>query len=397
MSAMAGSSTTCRRGGSMLSRGLEAFFVKWLAGPAGDTSVRREIAHTIGARKREKPGFKRNMIMEPLQALGVIRRYRGRENVYASIAFYDPMERPLGYHYLYYDFDCKEDPQYAIRRGLEFARSLQKTYGCTPITYLSGHKGLGVVVVLKDYVVWPSYEALWRALAQPYSFGSILDPQVLCYNRLQRIPYTHNIKPSGTGMPRLVTLDGRPVNPTEFDWSNYEPLDPRDVKVYAVESSLPLPKPVRLGRGGNGEKIELPESIEELAECEAVPPCIRNIVNAMVSAGDIDHSQRLVLVWYLRWVGYDAERIIEFFARHAKDYSERVTRYQVEYAFKRGYLVPSCKTLREKEGWRGICLGCGWDRNPVTYTYARSRVPEGLRQKFFQKAAQANRYKHTIQ
>ncbi len=381
----------------MLPRGLEAFFVRWLTGPAGDASVRREIAHTIGARKYERPPFKRHMVLEPLQALEVIRKYRGKENVYASIAFYDPMERPLGYHYLYYDFDCKEDPELAVRKGLEFARSIKQAYGCTPITYLSGHKGLGVVVVLKDYVDWASYEALWRALVQPYSFGSILDPQVLCYNRLQRIPYTHNIKPSGTGMPRLVGLDGKPLNPTGFDWSNYEPLDPRNVKVYEVESSLPLPKPVWLGRGGNGRKIELPPSIEELAECEAVPPCIRNIISAMVRAGDIDHNQRLVLVWYLHWVGYDAERVIEFFAKHAKDYNEKVTRYQVEYAFKRGYLVPSCKTLREKEGWKGICLGCGWDKNPVTYTYARAHVPPELKQRFFEKVARQPQTVTTVQ
>ena len=79
-----------------------------------------------------------------------------------------------------------------------------------------------------------------------------------------------------------------------------------------------------------------------------------------------------MLVLYLKWLGYDKEEVIEFFARHARDYKERVTRYQVEYLYglrgsRKNYKMYSCKKMKEL----GLCLGCGWDRNPLTYTVRR--------------------------
>lgn len=72
---------------------------------------------------------------------------------------------------------------------------------------------------------------------------------------------------------------------------------------------------------------------------------------------------------YLKWVGYDKEKVIEFFARYARDYRERVTRYQVEYLYglrgsRKNYKMYSCKKMKEL----GLCLDCGWNRNPLTYT-----------------------------
>jgi len=97
-----------------------------------------------------------------------------------------------------------------------------------------------------------------------------------------------------------------------------------------------------------------------------------------------NHYARLALVWYLKWVGFDREQVIGFFAKYAKDYNERITRYQVEYAYglrgsRKDYLMPSCKWMKQRE----LCLNCGWDRNPVTYTYARAQIPEELRERFF--------------
>ena len=105
----------------------------------------------------------------------------------------------------------------------------------------------------------------------------------------------------------------------------------------------------------------------------------------MVRSGDADHYARLALVWYLKWVGFDKEKVIGFFAKHARDYNERVTRYQVEYAYglrgaRRDWLMPSCRRMKQHD----LCLGCGWDRNPVTYTYARAHVPEEIRERFFE-------------
>jgi DNA primase large subunit len=114
-----------------------------------------------------------------------------------------------------------------------------------------------------------------------------------------------------------------------------------------------------------------------------VPPCIRNIIRVLKTSGDPDHYQRLALVWYLRWVGYDQEAVVSLFKRFAKDYNEKVTRYQVEYAFRKNYIMFSCSKMKEM----GMCLDCGWSqnrRNPVTFTYARADVPEEVKETFFE-------------
>ena len=45
-------------------RVLEDFFIRWFCGPKRDSCIRREVAYTIGARVRERPGFSRNNIVD---------------------------------------------------------------------------------------------------------------------------------------------------------------------------------------------------------------------------------------------------------------------------------------------------------------------------------------------
>jgi DNA primase large subunit len=96
----------------------------------------------------------------------------------------------------------------------------------------------------------------------------------------------------------------------------------------------------------------------------------------------------LVLVWYLKWVGYTVEDVVSVFSRFAKDFNEKITRYQVEYAYglrgrREDWLPPSCKWMKQ----HNLCVNCGWGEkhgNIVTYTFARAKVPEELKQKFFE-------------
>ena len=366
----------------------EEFFFKWFTGPQKDTEAYRELAYTIGALREERPGFSRNNIYDWITCFTKIKPLYGKENLYLSIAFYDSSIRIIGYHYLYYDFDNEENPQLAIRKGLEFARNIRERYGATPVTYLSGRKGLGIIVPLKGYVDWETYELLWRTLIQPYRYmlSGLVDVKVLEPRRVHRIPYTYNIKLE-EGRPtkklsRIIDLEGKPIRAEEFDWDNYEPLDPSKMTVYRIKPSLVKPKIIVADK--RAEKPPLPSSIEELAESKAVPPCIRNVIEAMVKSGDIDHYQRLILVWYLKWIGFSVDQVVEFFRRHAKDFNEKITRYQVEYAYglrgsRKDYLMPRCDWLKQ----HGICLDCGWNRNPVTYTYSRAQVPEEIKQRFF--------------
>ncbi|MCD6195528.1 MAG: hypothetical protein J7J82_01915 [Staphylothermus sp.] len=364
---------------------MSEYYRKWIIGPFRDFDSLRELAHSIGAFMEDRPGMSRNHFLDHASGVPFIYEWKGRENVYISIAVYDIDNNLKGYPYLYYDFDSKENPEYAIKKGLEFARSIKERYGADPVVYLSGFKGLGIIVPLKEYVDWETYEVLWKTLIQPYNYlGSLVDRQVLEKRRLHRIPYTYNIKKGVRRLSKLIDLDGQEIKPWDFDWNNYEPLDPSQITLYKIKAELPLPKTIYV-ESSRKKKAALPSKIEDLIKSKAIPPCISNIIETMIKSGDPDHIARLVLVWFLKWIGYDKEQVIEFFSKYAKDYNERKTRYQVEYAYglrgsRKDYLMPSCRWMKE----HGICLDCGWNKNPVTYTYSKAIIPEEIKHRFFE-------------
>jgi len=363
----------------------EEFFIRWFCGPRGDTNTFREYAHSIGASEREKPGFSRNNVVDWLSAFTRVRELYRSENHFLNIRFFDAEQRPRGYRYLFYDFDSKDDIERARREVAEFVASLSKRFGIAPVVVFSGSKGYHVYVVLDREIDFGTYSRLWNALLAPFSFSTV-DRRVLDPVRLSRVPYTYNVKPGRRAMAYLV--DSRTfarARMEDFDWSNYEPLRLGDVRHLLTEvRGFEVPRPRRLFVGRR--RLEpLPPSPEDLDRCSAVPPCIRNIVETLKTSGNPDHAQRLVLVWYLKWVGYSKEQVLELFRKYATDFDERVSRYQIEYAYgERGsrvdWLAPSCRWMKE----RGLCLECGWDRNVVTYTYARAYVPEEVKQRFFE-------------
>ena len=387
--------------------GIRNLLVKWFKGPLG-VGEAREVFYSIGdpgqAKRRERQvvlvsGFE--LLLDQV----VLPRFR-RVNLFIGIGALRPeyslaavtgevdlAPEHLIYDTVQYDFDCEADPQLARDRALELAASVRERYGVDPLVYATGCKGARVVIPLRKPTDYEGYVLLARSLIQPYRYAQmrcngkpLVDPSMLAdAKHLSRPPFTYNIKSGCKGfakpiMPRFRAED--------FDWSMFNPLDPREVTVYRIKVDTVRPKPLRpRSRASRRPKKPLPRSIEELAGSEAVPPCIRNIIETMVRGGDVDHYARLALVWYLKWVGFDREQVIEFFARHTRDYNERITRYQVEYAYglrgsRRDWLMPSCRWMRQ----HNLCLGCGWDRNPATYTYARAQVPEELRERFYKLA-----------
>lgn len=111
---------------------------------------------------------------------------------------------------------------------------------------------------------------------------------------------------------------------------------------------------------------------------EAFPPCIRELYNAAPSGLHMSHIGRFALASFLLNSGMPVEAVIEHF-RPTSDFSEKMTRYQVEHiAGVRGsrnkYVPPRCDTLRT----HGICLGaddlCRGVKHPLTYYKRRIRT-----------------------
>lgn len=77
---------------------------------------------------------------------------------------------------------------------------------------------------------------------------------------------------------------------------------------------------------------------------EGYPPCITKLIEELALNINVPHTGRVALAIYLVNVGVPTDKIVELF-RHAPDFSEKTTRYQVEHIRARKYSMPSCATM----------------------------------------------------
>jgi DNA primase large subunit len=111
---------------------------------------------------------------------------------------------------------------------------------------------------------------------------------------------------------------------------------------------------------------------------EAMPPCIRHLMDSLNEGKNVQHMGRFALASFLLNIGTGDEDIVKLF-KPATDFSERMTRYQVEHiGGKRGgrtkYTCPMCTTLKT----HGVCYKpddiCETIRNPLSYYKKKSRI-----------------------
>lgn len=97
---------------------------------------------------------------------------------------------------------------------------------------------------------------------------------------------------------------------------------------------------------------------------ENYPPCIRKIIADLRASLNVPHTGRWALAVYLISIGVKTDEIVSLFAT-APDYDDKVTRYQVEYAKKRSYKMPSCLSM-DSYGLRVSDCPCINDRRIKT-------------------------------
>jgi DNA primase large subunit len=113
--------------------------------------------------------------------------------------------------------------------------------------------------------------------------------------------------------------------------------------------------------------LEMPKVV--LAE--AMPPCIKALNQALTSRKHLSHMGRFTLTSFLLNVGVSSEDLVKMF-REVSDFSERLTRYQVEHiggsrGVKTRYSPPKCDNLKT----HGLCVNpdelCRSVRHPLSY------------------------------
>ncbi|MCX8175383.1 MAG: hypothetical protein N3E51_04210 [Candidatus Micrarchaeota archaeon] len=133
-----------------------------------------------------------------------------------------------------------------------------------------------------------------------------------------------------------------------------------------MEATLPIkaefPAEVKEAAGRLLALLPRLEPISSNVGQENYPPCIRKMIEDLSLSLNLPHTGRVALAIYLVNAGLPQERIVEYF-RHAPDFSEKTTTYQIEYIRRRKYSMPSCQTMDSY----GLCVAdcrCG---NPLRF------------------------------
>jgi DNA primase large subunit len=113
------------------------------------------------------------------------------------------------------------------------------------------------------------------------------------------------------------------------------------------------------------------EGFPKIVTQTAFPPCITTLYQSITSGRHLSHIGRFAITSFLVSIGMPPEKVIDLF-KSFSDYSERLTRYQVEHiAGERGsrtqYIPPKCDTLKT----HGVCTNpdelCQRIQHPLAY------------------------------
>ena len=142
----------------------------------------------------------------------------------------------------------------------------------------------------------------------------------------------------------------------------------------AVEETLPIDKskiPGEVKKAAEEMKRELPKeeasSRVNLNE-EDYPPCVKALLESLRLSENLPHNARFALSVYLLNTGKKVEEVMKVFST-APDFDEKITRYQVEYANKKGYTMPGCRAMEVY----GLCTANCRVKNPLNYRSRKAR------------------------
>lgn len=101
------------------------------------------------------------------------------------------------------------------------------------------------------------------------------------------------------------------------------------------------------------------------------PSCIQQLLDDLKRHENLPHHARWYLAVYLLHRGMAIEQIVSLYS-NLPDFSEKVTRYQLEHIRKKGYSIPTCATIKS---WGLICPGCT-RKSPLQWAGKRTQASE---------------------
>ena len=121
---------------------------------------------------------------------------------YASVQPFKAYEKPVYIEKLFFDFDCKDNPEKAGDEALDFKARLERFYKVKPTITFSGNKGYHIYVYLKTPIgqgltiprLKAVYNRLMKMIVGNAKYEALDSSVVGDIKQLARIPYTHHEK-----------------------------------------------------------------------------------------------------------------------------------------------------------------------------------------------------------
>ena len=96
------------------------------------------------------------------------------------------------------------------------------------------------------------------------------------------------------------------------------------------------------------EEFEYTFKIDFESEAELLtlyPPCVNEILKKIQEGQNLNHNERLFIVWFLLALEYPVEKVVDLFST-MPDFDREKTTYQVNFAKKKNYIPYKCLTLK---------------------------------------------------
>lgn len=143
-----------------------------------------------------------------------------RQDIYFNIQRKDGR-----YDMLFYDFDCKENPESAINEAYDFKDRLMNENGISAYMQLSGNKGAHILIFLQEPITMKYYHDYVQILLKDLNYHYVDDAVFNKGLRLCRFPNTINSKSGKRCEPITKTWE-----PTELIAEAYQRWEPKHIK-----------------------------------------------------------------------------------------------------------------------------------------------------------------------
>lgn len=164
--------------------------------------------------------------------------------------------------------------------------------------------------------------------------------------------------------PHYRLVNRRIVNGmVEINDSEKKRLIESAVKKYVEDIPIVKNPPDMMKEAGKKLINELPKTESRIVvRAGDHPPCIMKLLESIKKHENLPHHARWYLATYLLAINTAEEDIVKVYTG-LPDFNEKVTKYQVAHAKKKGYSVPSCATVMTY----GLCCAVCSIGNPLNW------------------------------